>query len=62
MGWLSDGELLVVETKDDWFLGTVEVLPDALVVRSGFVGRPVVLRHEDVLRVTPAFEHESPGP
>jgi hypothetical protein len=60
MGWLADGELLVVETEDDWFLGTVEVLTDVLVVRSGFVGRPVVLRHEAVVRVTPALEHESP--
>jgi hypothetical protein len=60
MGWLADGELLVVETEDDWFLGTVEVLPDVVVVRSRFVGRPVVLRHEDVVRVTPALEHESP--
>jgi hypothetical protein len=60
MGWLADGELLVVETEDDWFLGTVEVLPDVVVVRSGFVGRPVVLRHEDVVRVTPALEHEAP--
>lgn len=60
MGWLADGELLVVETEDDWFVGTVEVLPDVLVVRSGFVGRPVVLPHEDVVRVTPAVELESP--
>jgi hypothetical protein len=62
MGWLSGGELLVVETDDDWFLGTVDVLPDVLVVRRGFVGRPVLVAHEGVVRVTPAGEHSvSPG-
>lgn len=40
---LAAGELMVVETEDDWFLGTVEVAGDALIVGSGFVGRPVVL-------------------
>ena len=56
MGWLADGELLVVETDDDRFLGTVEVLAEVLIVRSGFRGHPVVLRHEDVMRVTLASE------
>lgn len=59
MGWLADGELLVVETDDDRFLGTVEVLGEALIVRSGFRGHPVVLRHEDVMRVTLASELDS---
>ena len=57
MGWLSGGELLVVETEEDWFLGSVEARADALVVRDGYVGRPVFVLHEDVVRVTPVSEH-----
>lgn len=60
MGWLAGGELLVVETEDDWFLGSVEVRADVLIVRSGFVGHPVVLEHEDVVRITPVEEHGEP--
>ena len=45
-GFLADGELLVVETADDHYVGTVEISQDQLVVRSGYVGRPVVLRPE----------------
>jgi hypothetical protein len=61
MGLLADGELVVVETEDDLFLGTAEVLADVIVVRSGFVGRPVVLAHEDVMRVTPFSEFTDPA-
>ena len=53
---LGHGELMVVETDEDWFLGTVEVLPDALVVRSGYVGRPVVIPHYEVVRVVLATD------
>ena len=60
MGMLAAGELVVVETEDDWFLGTVEVAGDALIVRSGFVGRPVVLSPEEVVRIVPAAEFEHP--
>jgi hypothetical protein len=52
------GELMVVETEDDWFLGVVEALEDVLVVRSGFRGRPAVVRHEDVVRVVPVGDVE----
>jgi hypothetical protein len=52
MGFLADGELVVIETDDDRFLGTAEVLADVIVVRSGFVGRPTVVAHEDVRGVT----------
>lgn len=48
MGWLAHGELVVVETEDDLFLGTAEVLVDVLVVRNGLVGCPMLLSHEDV--------------
>jgi len=57
MGFLAAGQIVVVETEDDWFLGTAELTLDAIVVRSGFVGRPTVLSHEDVVRVVPAWEH-----
>jgi hypothetical protein len=56
MGLLAGGELVVVETEDDLFLGTAEVLADVVVVRSGFVGHPKILAHEDVVRVTPFSE------
>lgn len=57
MAMLAAGELVVVETEDDWFLGTVEVAGETLIVRSGFVGRPVVLAVEEVVRIVPAAEH-----
>ena len=57
---LGHGELLVVET-DDVLLGTVEVRTrgssSVVIVRSGYVGRPVVLVADEVLRITPACEH-----
>jgi hypothetical protein len=56
MGMLANGDLVVVETEDDRFLGTVEVLADRLVIRSGYGGRPVVLAHEDVIRMTAVSE------
>ncbi|GAC1526633.1 MAG: hypothetical protein NVS3B1_16260 [Marmoricola sp.] len=52
MGWLAHGELVVLETEDDRFVGTAEVTEHAVVVRSGRVGRPVVVPHEEVVRVT----------
>lgn len=61
MGWLAHGELVVVETDDDWFLGTAEVLEIGIVVRNGFAGRPVTLDHDDVVRVTPHADFTDPG-
>ena len=58
MGWLSGGDVLVVETEEDWFVGSVEARADVLVVRSGYAGRPVLVPHEDVVRVTPVSEHD----
>jgi hypothetical protein len=54
---LAQGELVVVETDDDLHLGTVEVVEGALVVRSGYVGRPVLLDADEVVSVTPACGH-----
>ncbi len=54
---LGSGELMVVETDDDLFLGTVEVRGDALVIRDGFVGRPTLVDVNDVVGLTLAYEH-----
>ena len=54
--------MLVVETDDDWFVGTVELTADTVIVRSGFVGRPVVLAHEQVMRVAPVGEYLNGDP
>lgn len=53
---LNHGELVVVETEDDLWLGTVEVVGATFVIRSGYVGRPVVVDVDDVLSVVPANE------
>jgi hypothetical protein len=55
--YLADGELLVIETDDDAYLGTAEVVGDTLVVRNGYVGRPTVVPRQEVRHVTPAGEH-----
>jgi hypothetical protein len=56
-GFMADGELLVVETDDDAYIGTVEVVGDALVVRSGYVGRPWVVPRHEVCEITSAADH-----
>ena len=55
--YLADGQLLVIETDDDAYLGTAQVDGDSLVVRSGNVGRPTILAITDVQRITVASEH-----
>jgi hypothetical protein len=54
---LASGQIVVVETDEDRFLGTAEVVGEQLVVRSGFVGRPVIVELSDVERITPVDEH-----
>ena len=61
MGLFTDGELLVVETADDWFMGTVEVTTDGAIMRTGYVGRPTVLALEDIVRIAPAWEYLDEG-
>lgn len=56
--FLGNGELMLVETEDDRFFGTVELVGDEFVVRSGFVGRPVLVLPEDVVRMVLASELE----
>lgn len=57
---LNHGELVVLETDDDVWLGTVEIVDSTFVIRSGYVGRPVVVDAEDVVSVQP-FAHWSDG-
>lgn len=54
---LAEGQIVVVRTEDDWFLGTADMAGDNIVVLSGYVGRPVVLDAELVQSVIPAQQH-----
>lgn len=56
---LAHGELVVVETDDDAFLGVAEVLDAHLIVRNGFVGRPVLIPLAEVVSISPAADHAS---
>jgi hypothetical protein len=54
---LTDG-LFVLETTDgEAWLGQLEFQDGAVVVLTGFVGRPPVVAQEDVLSITPAGDH-----
>ena len=57
--FLAHGDLVVVETEDDQFLGTAQVVDDCLVIRPGYVGRPRRVPVADVIRVTLASEHDA---
>ena len=54
---LADGSLMVVETEDDIYLGTAEITEDGIVVRNGYVGRPVVVPATEVMSIIPAQGH-----
>jgi hypothetical protein len=58
MMFLAHGDLVVVETEDEQFLGTAEISDDCLVVRPGYVGRPLRVPLTEVIRVTLASEHD----
>lgn len=58
----SPSILLVVETEDDAFIGTVEerdiATPDhVLVIRTGYVGAPNVVPVSEVTRICRAERH-----
>lgn len=55
---LAAGQLLVVESEDDAWIGTAEVVDTSLVIRSGFRGHPVVVPLEDVEGITLASERD----
>jgi len=51
-------ELVVVETDDDHYLGTLDTAPDGrLWVRTGRRGHPIRLHKDDVIAITPAAHH-----
>lgn len=49
--------LMVVETEDNVYLGTLDVNDGQVTIRTGMTGRPPVIAVEDVLEVTPAERH-----
>jgi hypothetical protein len=53
----ADG-LFVIETADgDAFIGYLEFDKQSVSVHNGFVGRPPIVRQDDVLSIRPAAEH-----
>ncbi|MCU1674523.1 MAG: hypothetical protein JWN77_2636 [Frankiales bacterium] len=50
--YLSHGEPVCVETDDDRYLGTAEIVGDVVVVRTGRVGRPFRIPIEQIVRVS----------
>jgi hypothetical protein len=54
---LAHGEIVVVETDDEQFLGTCEIHDGHAIVRSGYVGRPVMIALDEVEAITPADLH-----
>lgn len=57
MTYLAKGDILVLETEDDVFLGALEVRKDALVVHTGFRGHPRLVPWSEVMSVHLAVEH-----
>jgi hypothetical protein len=54
---LNHGELMVVETERERWVGFVELRADHLVIRSGQAGRPRLVDAEDVLRISPVEDN-----
>jgi len=51
-------QFVVVETEHEAYLGTLNVLDeDHVVIRTGYVGRPGVVRVEDIETITLAELH-----
>ena len=52
------GKFVVVETVDDAYLGTLDVIDRShVMVRTGLVGRPAVVAVDDVVEITLAADH-----
>lgn len=47
----------VVETDDDIYLGMVEFDKGRIIIRNGFVGRPIEVLSEDLVQMYPAEMH-----
>ena len=57
---LFDGQLVVVETEEDMFLGVLDVGPAGqLRIRNGFRGHPHLLDPAEVAAITLASDHPS---
>ncbi|MCU1603498.1 MAG: hypothetical protein JWO22_4207 [Frankiales bacterium] len=50
---LNHGEIVVVETEKDRWVGTAEMRADQIVVRSGRAGRPKLIDAHEIVRITP---------
>lgn len=60
----AQGDMFVIETDDNIYLGFVEEIPaqsedevDLIKVRTGFQGHPFVLQKVDIDSITPATNH-----
>lgn len=53
---MSSG-IFVVETSDDILLGMVDFVEGGIVVRTGFVGHPIVVPADEIVRLTVAEDH-----
>jgi hypothetical protein len=54
---MTSGEVLVVETERKQYPGTVEVQAGTVILRSGYVGRPVILVASEVVSIcAPEFQ------
>lgn len=53
---MSSG-IFVVETNDDILLGMVEFVEGGVVVRTGFVGHPIAVPADEIVKLTAAEEH-----
>ena len=53
---LNHGELVVVETETERWVGLVELRADQLVIRSGRAGRPRLVDADEVIRIAPASD------
>jgi hypothetical protein len=53
----TTNELMVVETEDNVYLGTLTRQGNTVKVMTGYAGRPVILEVSEINEVTPAAGH-----
>lgn len=53
----SQGEMVVVETEDNQYLGFVEDQGDTVIIRNGLRGHPVMLQRTEIESIAPAQGH-----
>lgn len=54
---MKNSEIFVIETDDDILIGMVELSSEGIIVYSGFVGRPHIVRLENLVSMKLAEEH-----